>query len=361
MTSPPDENDPLLSRFGISIPAVIIISFWVAQFSLLTAQRLLMEEDTGETEILIPRLIVTLGAIILSMLIHRLIRAQSNMPGSQRIAFVLLLAIGGALTHSLLNFGVFHLFMPEINRISFTWVSYSYAIIQWFWAYGAVSALLLAAVYGEELRDRERRLAEARALAHSAQMQALRYQLNPHFMFNTLNSIASLIASREPERAEQMVENLSDFLRAALSTDPSEDIALKRELALQSLYLAIEAVRFSDRLVVDMQVPTELENIKVPSLILQPLIENAIKHAVARSDGVTRLEIAARREARGVRIEVRNTLHSQATDNTRGEHIGLANVARRLSVRYGSDCAFRSGETPDRHYSVSFVIPDMTP
>ncbi|QIG81047.1 sensor histidine kinase [Stakelama tenebrarum] len=339
---------------------MIIICFWVAQFSLLTAQRLLMEEDGGEAEILVPRIIVTLGAITLSMVIYRLIRSRPSLSGARRIGFVLLLALVGSLIHSAFNFGVFQLFMADMNWNSFSWISYSYAIIQWFWAYGAVSALLLAAIYGAELHEKERRLAEARALAHSAQMQALRYQLNPHFMFNTLNSIASLITSGQASAAERMVENLSDFLRAALSIDPSEDIALKRELALQSLYLAIEAVRFSDRLDVDIRVPAALENTRIPSLILQPLIENAIKHGVARSDGVTTLRVIAEAVADGLRFEVANTL-PESRGEASGERIGLANVARRLSVRYGEDCRFAAGIGPEGWYSVSFVIPEAAP
>jgi len=341
---------------GVPASAYLILLFWIGQFCMLTAERALM--DVGDdSSYLVPRALVAVVGIAISFGIDALIRRQAGHSWPVRLGGALGLALLGAILHSGANFAVFHAFMPEENWRQATLPAYFGAVVQWFWAYCAISAMLLSGVYGAELREGERRMAELRHLAHTAQLRALQYQLNPHFMFNTLNSIASLISSGKAECAEQMVENLSDFLRAALVIDPGDDLPLAREIELQSLYLSIEALRFSDRLRVTIAVPDELRKVKVPSLILQPLVENAIKHGVARSDRTTEIEILAARENNGVRLTVRNTVGCAAREAAAGHGIGLANVARRLLVRYDDDCGFMSGIDAEGRFSASFVIP----
>src|SRR5690606_40575321 len=115
-----------------------------------------------------------------------------------------------------------------------------------------------------------------------AELRSLRYQVNPHFLFNTLNSLSTLVMRSQPGEAERMILNLSKFYRTSLSADPLEDVALSEEVHLQNLYLDIEAVRFPERLKVEIDIPDELLGVLVPGLILQPLAENAIKHGVAQ-------------------------------------------------------------------------------
>lgn len=343
-------------RGGIPATVYLVVLFWIGQYCALTAQRALM--DAGDdSSFLVPRAIVAVAGIAISLGIGALHRRQAGQSWTVRLSTALLLALAGATLHSAVNFTVFQAFMPEENWRQATLASYVSAVVQWFWAYCAISALLLSAVYGEELREGERRMAELRHLAHTAQLRALQYQLNPHFMFNTLNSIASLIASGKSACAEQMVENLSDFLRAALVIDPSDDMPLAREIELQSLYLSIEALRFSDRLRVTIDVPEALRKVQLPSLILQPLVENAIKHGVARSDRTTEIEIIAACEDAGIRLTVRNTAAHGAREAAAGHGIGLSNVARRLLVRYDQDCGFTSGIDAEGRFAASFVIP----
>ena len=119
--------------------------------------------------------------------------------------------------------------------------------------------------------------------AQEAQLRALRYQINPHFLFNTLNSLSSLILSKQTDTAERMLMNLSTFFRATLSADPTADVSLDEEIKLQRLYLDIEQIRFPDRLSVEVDVPDALLAARVPVLILQPIVENAVKYGVAKS------------------------------------------------------------------------------
>ncbi len=154
--------------------------------------------------------------------------------------------------------------------------------------------MILALTYAADLAESEDRVAALLGLTHAAQLKALHYQLNPHFLFNTLNSVIALINSKRSVEAEMMVESLSDFLRSTLALDAASEIPLGMEIELQSLYLAIEKIRFPDRLNVTIDVPDGLRDAMVPNLITQPLVENGIKYGVARNSGRVNLGIVAR-------------------------------------------------------------------
>jgi two-component sensor histidine kinase len=204
-----------------------------------------------------------------------------------------------------------------------------------FWGapFGVWSAGLLALMHDAEARRRERRLVEAQAQAHEAQVRALRYQVNPHFLYNTLNSIAALILDRRNDTAEAMVIRLSDFFRSSLSQDPLADATLAREIELQRLYLDIEEVRFADQLQVEVRLPLELEEALVPSLILQPLVENALKHGLRGPGQPMRLTIAAHAEADRLTLEVADDGRGQDAPGG-GTGVGLKNIERRLAARF---------------------------
>jgi LytS/YehU family sensor histidine kinase len=154
-----------------------------------------------------------------------------------------------------------------------------------------------------------------------------------------------------------MVENLSDFLRASLSMDPQEDISLDREIELQSLYLAIEAVRFSDRFEVRRDIAEEARRALVPSLVLQPLIENVVKHAVSPSTAPVTLDISAQVRDGRLEVRVQNSAGDGAPVTGRGTGVGLVNVAERLKARFGEAAAFSAERTADGGFAVRFSIP----
>lgn len=332
----PVQNDGGLSADRIAILAVLLC--WTTQFLLLTAQMAAAERAMGMPVMtrseLVARASMSLIGIVLSFGVASLLRRMRAAPLGRRIGAAALGALIASVLHAIANFGLFSFFVPEASMQRATMASYFAATTVWFWTYGTTAALLLVIYYHADLRERDRRLTQLRAIAQSAQIKALRYQLNPHFMFNTLNSIASLVGRKETAEAEAMVENLSDFLHTTLQLNPEEDIPLSRELELQQLYLSIETARFPDRLQVDVDVPNDLRAFLVPSLITQPLVENVIKHAVRKSTQPVSLRIAARREGDMLELTIRNSF-GDVDERRRGPPgIGLANVQERLSLRY---------------------------
>ena len=230
--------------------------------------------------------------------------------------------------------------------------------VTWFFFFAAWSAFYMAILAQAEALNARRRMAEAEGAAQAAQVRALRYQINPHFLFNTLNSIATLI-DEDQARAEAMVLNLSEFFRSSLAVDPTADVRLGDELALQQLYLEIERVRFSDRLSFAIHCPDDLADAQVPSLILQPLVENAIKHGVSRSEARTSIEIAAVRAGNMLRITVRDDALPARAERPfgPGTGVGLANVRSRLEARYGAEFALSASPAPPHGFQVSLELP----
>lgn len=223
------------------------------------------------------------------------------------------------------------------------------------------SCVFLTLLFSLDVRDRERRLAAVREEALSAQMRALRYQINPHFLFNTLNSIAGLIEEGATSRAEQMVLSLSTFLRTTLSLDPFYDVPLSEELTLQEEYLEIEHQRFSDRMTFSIDMPDEVRHALVPSLILQPLIENAIKHGVGAMAGDVGIWLSARREADRLRVIVENNMPMEAPEpRPAGMGVGLKNVAERLRARFQNDWQFSAGPAAPGVFRVALDMPWRT-
>lgn len=236
------------------------------------------------------------------------------------------------------------------------------ASVTWLFFFLAWSAFYLATKSQSEVLGARRRAAEAETAAHAAQVRALRYQINPHFLFNTLNSLSSLVMSGRPDEAESMILKLSTFFRSGLSLDPSADVTLAEEIALQKLYLDIEKVRFPRRLKVDINIPQELEGARVPGLILQPLVENAIKYGVSGSREKVSVAITAAESGPGrFTIEVKNSAGTALSKRNGGKPdgtgVGLANVCQRLEARFGTAAKCEFGPAPDGGYRVLMTLP----
>lgn len=206
-------------------------------------------------------------------------------------------------------------------------------IYLWIYALYAAALKLLRAT--ELARQREEQLARARAAADQAQLAALRYQLNPHFLFNTLNAISSLIVSGRNAEAEVMMSRLSAFLRSSLAADPHGLISLEDELATIDAYLAIESVRFGPRLSVGMSAPPHLLDAKVPGFLLQPLVENAMKYAVAPSVAPVAVAIDCREQAGDLVLTIEDDGRAAELSACGGTRLGLKNVRERLELLYG--------------------------
>ena len=234
--------------------------------------------------------------------------------------------------------------------------------VVWLFFFIAWSAFYLATLALAEAHNARRRAVEAESAAQAAQVRALRYQINPHFLFNTLNSLSSLVMSGRPDEAESMILKLSTFFRTGLSLDPSADVTLSEEIALQKLYLDIEKVRFPRRLRVDIDIPEELAKACVPPLILQPLVENAIKYGVSGSrEKITLTITAAERGPGRFTIEVANTAGTTSPkgNGTKpdGTGVGITNVCQRLEARFGRAAKCEFGPTADGGYRVLMTLP----
>jgi hypothetical protein len=251
-------------------------------------------------------------------------------------------------------------FYPDAG-LDLSFAANSEAVFMCMATYFGWSCLFLTLLYSFDVRDRERRLAAVREEALSAQMRALRYQVNPHFLFNTLNSIAGLIEEGSATRAERMVLSLSTFLRTTLTLDPMHDVPLADEFALQEEYLEIEHQRFSDRMTFHISMPPEVEKALVPSLILQPLIENAVKHGVGQLTGKASISLSAKREADRLKLWIENDMPDQiSTRGLKGMGIGLKNVAERLRARFQDDSLFSAGPARKGLYRATLDIPWRT-
>jgi len=214
-------------------------------------------------------------------------------------------------------------------------------LLAYAWMFGLVGALYMMMQANRAVLEQERQLADARTAAAEAEGQAtaarlaaLRYQLNPHFLFNTLNAVSSAVITKRNAEAEAMLEKLAEFLRVTLAADPEGLIPLEDELATIQAYLEIESVRFRDRLGVDFSCPDELRGAVVPSFILQPLIENAIKHGVSRATGAVTVRLEVARDGDDLVVLVEDDAE-RLGEPARGAGVGLKNIRQRLEVLYG--------------------------
>lgn len=235
--------------------------------------------------------------------------------------------------------------------------------VTWYFLLAAWCAFFIAMTEQRRTRIAEARLAAAETAAHAAQVRALRYQVNPHFLFNTLNSLSSLVMSGRSDRAEEMLMALSTFFRTSLSIDPSANVTLSEEIKLQRLYLEIEKVRFPNRLHVTIDIPDDLADVCIPALILQPIVENAIKYGVSTTTRRVELSIAAHRLDGGrMQLDVTNRLADTAKKTAppapthEGTGLGLTNVCQRLEAHFGSRADCRFGPIPGG-YQVSLAFP----
>jgi signal transduction histidine kinase len=255
--------------------------------------------------------------------------------------------------------------MPKVHELDpMKRVRYALDIaVTWLFFFIGWSAFYIARQAQAEALAAQRRLADAESAAQAAQVRALRYQVNPHFLFNTLNSLSSLVMTGRADRAETMLLALSTFFRTSLSLDPSADVSLAEEIDLQRLYLDIEMARFPDRLTVEIDVPAELEQARLPALILQPIVENAIKYGVSKSRKAVVIRIEARHlDNHRMVLEISNRLKHGGKDQLpaathEGTGLGLANVCQRLEARWGTRASCRYGPMTAGGYKVSLTMP----
>ena len=217
------------------------------------------------------------------------------------------------------------------------------------------------------VEDQIDQLATLENTASSAQLAMLRYQLNPHFLFNTLNSISTLVLLKETERANAMLGRLSSFLRYTLANEPTANVTVQQEFETLKLYLEIEKMRFEERLRPSFEVDARVAKARLPSLLLQPLVENAIKYAVTPQEDGAEIAVVARLAGDRVQIVVSDTGPGLTDAKTRSSvtaatqalstGVGLANIRERLAQAYGPDHSFETRSIPGGGFGVEIEIP----
>jgi two-component system, LytTR family, sensor kinase len=230
--------------------------------------------------------------------------------------------------------------------------------------YGAVVLAWYALVFHRRLRERERaalaleaRAATLEAQMHEARLSALRMELNPHFLFNALNSVAGLVRRGEGSRAIEVLSRLGGLLRLTLEREDGHEVPLGRELELLDLYLGIERVRFLDRLSVEVDVDPAARDALVPAFVLQPLVENAVRHGIARVPEPGRITIGARLVGPELAIEITDTGPGIASAPRAREGLGLRNTRARLQQLYGSAAALRLEPRPSGGTIATLSLP----
>ena len=283
-----------------------------------------------------------------------LVRALPVHLGAAAVLAVLRSVLTVALTRALYP-------LPEAPPPFLVWLRGSilsralFEVITYFAIYGVGAAL----EYRRQLRERELQSSRLEAQLAQAQLQALRMQLHPHFLFNTLHAIAVLIRE-DPAAATRTVALLGDLLRLTLAGAATDEVPLRRELEFLQLYLEIERTRFQDRLAVSFDVPDALLDTPVPNFILQPLVENAVRHGVAARSSPTRIDVRARREGDGVELRVWND-GPPLDGAARPGGVGLSATRGRIDRMYGGAGALDVRDAREGGVEVTVRIPAAAP
>ena len=346
-----------------------IVGFWLLYMALVTLRAIVLQYPEFWAMFARRSCAVICGAIV-TFLVYLAMQAVRRSTLRAKAILAGILCLPAAIAFSSINYSIFYLIFPiEENYDGTMWArmtplemafkSITESALSWYFLFAAWAAFYVAMSYAKQLRVADQRASLFAREAQEAQLRALRYQINPHFLFNTLNSLSSLILSQRTDVAEQMLMNLSTFFRATLSADPTADVSLEEEIKLQRLYLDIEQIRFPERLTVEIDVPEMLLGTRVPVLILQPVVENAVKYGVAKSRKPVTVRITAYEEAGRLHIKVKDDgeVPAEEPGEGGGTGVGLRNVCDRLTARYGARAGCLHGPDPDGGYTVHIYLP----
>ena len=323
-------------------PLIAAIGFWTILAAIFASQHAVMVWSKGQDVCLTTILkhqVLGLGPWLLMTPPVFLFAARMSAAGATRLRTFQLHAVAAAvcvLVHAIVAIAAAQVIMPELITepiVEHFWKylgeSYGFSII----LYVVVTFLFYLIQHTTALSERDVERAELRERLAKAQLEALQVQLQPHFLFNTLNSISAMI-HENPEGADQMIDQLSEFLRIVLENARGEPITLGEELRVLDVYLAIQQTRFHSRLRFDIVAPEDVQNCMVPALLLQPLVENALKYGLtAQGDGSVRIRV--HRAADWLEIQVADDGAAGGAMQGKGMGVGLANTRARLRHFYG--------------------------
>jgi two-component system, LytTR family, sensor kinase len=310
-------------------------------------------------------LLVSLIGMGLTLVLRALYQYTWNMTIARRIAALLVGSYLVGLTWMGIRATIFtHLFPDDPGKLGagdrMAWHSYFDGSISAFWVMLVWSALYFGIKYYLLVQEENQRLLKAMSMAQEAQLKMLRYQLNPHFLFNTLNAISTLILDQQTQLANTMVNRLSRFLRYSLDNDPMAKVTVAEEFDALALYLDIEKVRFGERLQLHFHLEPEAKDALVPSLLLQPLVENSIKYAIANAVGGGSIGVSASIDNGELVLAVADDgpgLDMRVGRSPKGGGVGLNNIRDRLRELYGERQSFRLGATEPHGLTTTIRLP----
>ena len=371
MASPP----PVEGSSPVDAHVVLgaLAGFWGCFIALYTARAALMAWP-HQGEAFVRRVIVASVGMALAWLIYRMLARLRPAPLRSRIWWAAAMSLPAAVLFAGANVLVFNVVAP-ISRetcsaglpcgVRDMIAAVSDLTINWAFVFAAWGLLYLSLASAAETRAADRRVSAHREAARLAEIRSLRYQINPHFLFNLLNTLSSLVIRRQLTEAEELIGEIGRFLRYSLAADPVADSVLCDEIAMQGRYLDLERRRFPSRLHTRFEVAEAVSGALAPSLILQPLVENAIKHGVARTAEPVTLTIRADQTPDGrLRIVVEDDARpaqdlapAAPPEEPAGLGIGLRNVADRLRARFGAETSCLAGPRPTGGFRVELVMP----
>jgi len=336
-------------------------AFWVLQAAGWSGYLLLRTvssvSNTFSVEGIIRAIIEAIVGYCLTLLLSSLYGYYRRLPRIPSVILTLGTLVAAALIYAVLEAFTFSFTAAEpgvtlARVLGYTFLTFT-VLAGWSALYFGINFYLIVEQQIDQMQILENQ-------ASSAQLAMLRYQLNPHFLFNTLNSISTLVLLKQTERANIMLSRLSSFLRYTLANEPTAHVTLAQEVETLKLYLDIEKMRFDERLRTHFDVDPRCAKARLPSLLLQPLVENAIKYAVTPQEQGADITVSARLAGERVQIAVSDTgpgLIESKPRPTLSTGVGLANIRERLAQAFGSDHRFETRSDPGKGFSVEIEIP----
>ena len=344
--------------------AAWVLAFWTGFVALMTARAAALGfAEAGD--MLLRRLACAVGGVAITLAFWRALRRLRGARLPVQVGVALAGAAPVTAAFAALNWWMFYGLRPtpslaaDVARWGY-WRVFRYTVIDasvsWLFFFAGGALFLLMMQYAMGAAESARRAAESERAAHVAELRALRYQLNPHFLFNSLNALSCLVLEGRVGDADRMILDLSALLRRILADPPEGDVSLEDEFELQRLYLAVEGRRFGPRLTTRLDLPPHLAQARVPPLLLQPLVENAVKHGVARSHEPVLVSLTAHVEGGHCVLEVSDTGAAEPASGE-GFGIGLSNVRERLALRRPPGAALEAGPRPGGGYLARVSLP----
>ncbi len=337
----------------------LCVIIWVAHGAI-QAGRAVFLGSTSDPGSMLARACTTAAGVIITLTMLALLRRFRGGGILDEFRRAALASLVACVPQTALNETFFKLWSAYYEVKPELYLSASEFIPTYFgflWIFMAWAALYAALVGSESLRLQDRAMADAREAAQQARLAALRYQIQPHFLFNALNAISGLIGEGRAREADEALLRLAAFYRHTLAAAPREFVSLTAEVDAQRLYLSIEEVRFSDRLKTSIVVAPETEGALVPSLILQPFVENAIKHGLACSTGTTVVEIRADCEGGRLRLTICDDARTESVPAVTGLGRSLPNVRQRLDMIYDGDFEMAYGPRAEGGWRAMLSLP----